>query len=240
VARTVAFLAPGVPLPEPLQTRPDGLVAIGGDLSPERLLDAYRKGVFPWYHEEPILWFSPDPRCVLVPREIRVNRALRRALRQARFEVLLDTSFERVIRACAEAPRPGGPGTWITPEMIEAYVRLHDLGLAHSAEAWREGRLAGGLYGVALGSVFFGESMFAREDDASKVAFVRLADQLQRWGFTMIDCQVRTDVMASLGAREWSRGGFLAALRDALATPTRRGRWAFDSAGRAPREDLAS
>jgi leucyl/phenylalanyl-tRNA---protein transferase len=236
----VAFLAPGVPLPEPLAAGSDGLVAIGGDLGPDRLLEAYGKGIFPWYHEQPILWFSPDPRCVLPPGEIRVNRALRRALRRARFEVLLDTAFEQVIRACAEAPRPAGPGTWITTEMIEAYVRLHRLGFAHSAEAWRDGRLLGGLYGVALGRIFFGESMFTQDDDASKVAFVRLAAQLHRWGFSVIDCQVRTEVMMRLGAREWSRGRFLAALREALAWPTRRGCWTLHPGEAAPPEDLAS
>ena len=228
--RNVAFLEPGAPLPVPRAGGPAGLVAVGGDLRPETLLDAYAKGIFPWYEEDPILWFCPDPRLVLRPRDLRINRSLRRALRRGRFEVRLDTAFGEVIRACAGARRPGPRGTWINRDMIRAYERLHALGFAHSAEAYREGRLVGGLYGVAMGAVFFGESMFTREDDASKVALVRLRDQLMAWGFEMIDCQVPTPHMARLGATAWERRRFLRALQQALRVPTRRGAWTIDPA----------
>lgn len=208
---------------------PSGLLALGGDLSPERLLLAYSEGIFPWYSEgQPILWHSPDPRCVLVPAELRVSRSLAKTLRRGRFEVRLDTAFADVIRACAEIPRPEQDGTWITPEMQQAYCTLHRLGFAHSAEAWEEGRLVGGLYGVSLGSAFFGESMFALTSDASKVAFAVLVRQLERWGFALIDCQLHTDHLARFGARPWPRARFLQALERCLASETRRGAWSFD------------
>ena len=230
VHKAVPFLEPGMPLPEARQAGPGGLVAVGGDLRPETLLDAYAKGIFPWYESGPILWFSPDPRMILRPEELRVGRSLRRVLRKRRFEVRLDTAFERVIRACARARRPGQRGTWLNDDMIRAYLRLHELGYAHSAESYRGATLAGALYGVALGAVFFGESMFTREDDASKFAFVRLVQQIHGWGFRMVDCQVYTRHMSRFGAREWPRAAFLTALREALRAPTRRGRWELESA----------
>ncbi len=215
--------------PPPDAAEPSGLLAVGGDLQSERLLLAYTMGIFPWYEDGlPILWHSPDPRMVLLPAHLRVSRSLRKAMRQPPFEIRLDSDFEAVIRACAQAPRDGQQGTWITDEMIEAYRRLHELGYAHSAEAWSGDELAGGLYGVSLGGCFFGESMFARRSNASKIAFVRLAEQLARWKFDLIDCQVHTAHLARFGATEWPRSRFLTALQESLATPTRRGRWRFD------------
>jgi leucyl/phenylalanyl-tRNA---protein transferase len=209
---------------------PEGLLAVGGDLRAERLLEAYRHGIFPWYNPgQPILWWSPDPRVVLFPSKLRVTRSLRKTLRQKKFSVTLDTAFREVIQGCAQ-PRLRSPdgGTWITPEMIEAYCVLHKRGLAHSVESWRDGKLAGGLYGVASGRAFFGESMFSRETDASKVAFVHLVRQLQRWGFTLIDCQLPSAHLFSLGAEEIRRRDFLARLDQALAQPEDRGRWRFE------------
>lgn len=228
MTKAVAYLEPGMPLPDPGRAGPMGLVAVGGDLRPATLLDAYSKGIFPWYERAPVLWFSPDPRTVLLPGDLRVSRSLRRTLRRGRFEVRLDTAFDLVIEGCARAPRPGQKGTWINPDMVRAYRELHRLGYAHSAEAWREGRLAGGVYGVSLGGVFFGESMFTREDDAAKAALVRLVEQIRAWGFRLFDCQIHTPNAARFGAAEWERGAFLRALREALEAPTRRGRWAFD------------
>lgn len=205
---------------------PDGLLGVGGDLRPERLLLAYAQGIFPWYDESlPILWYSPDPRLVLEPKNLRVSRRLAKTVRQHRFEVTLDRAFERVIRACASNPRREGNGTWITPAMIEGFCRLHEQGFAHSVEAWREGELVGGLYGLSLGAMFFGESMFHRETDASKVAFVTLVHQLERWEFHCVDCQVHTEHLVSLGAVPWPRERFLHALRSALEAPTRVGSW---------------
>ena len=179
---------------------PDGLLAAGGDLSPERLLDAYSRGIFPWLDkDQPILWWSPNPRAVLFPEQLHVSRSLRKTLRKGHYQVSLDRQFSRVIRACAE-PRHYSEGTWITAEMIHAYERLHRLGHAHSVEAWLDGELVGGLYGVALGRIFFGESMFSRATDASKVAFVHLVGQLARWGYQLIDCQVESPHLTSLGA----------------------------------------
>jgi leucyl/phenylalanyl-tRNA--protein transferase len=214
-----------LPFPDPAGVDAYGLLAYGGDLSPERLISAYAHGVFPWYESGPILWFSPDPRMVLLPAELRVNRSLRKNLARRRFEVRVDSAFEAVIRSCAEVPRPGQSGTWVTPDMIEAYCRLHELGLAHSVESWREGQLVGGVYGVSLGAAFFGESMFARQSDASKVAFVHLVHQIERWGFHFLDCQVYTEHTARLGATPWPRDRFLHELSTTLEVPTRRGRW---------------
>ncbi len=209
----------------------DGLLAVGGDLRPERLLLAYSQGIFPWYEDGlPILWHSPDPRMVLEVDHLRVPRSLRKAMRKRPYRLTLDTAFRDVIEACAAAPRPGQDGTWITREMIEAYVALHRLGLAHSAEAWRGHELVGGLYGVSLGAAYFGESMFARAPDASKIAFVSLVDELRRRGITLVDCQVYTDHLARFGGEEWPRGRYLEALGGALRKPTRRGRWAFEEA----------
>lgn len=210
---------------------PEGLLAIGGDLRAERLLEAYRRGIFPWYNEgQPILWWSPDPRAVLFPAKLKLARSLKKTLRAGKFAVTLDERFAEVIRACA-APRrknPGG-GTWITPEMLEAYERLHAQGYAHSIEAWRDGRLVGGLYGVALGGAFFGESMFSHETDASKVAFANAVRQLQRWEFALIDCQMPSAHLDSLGAESIRRRDYLAFLAAALQLPERTGRWRFDS-----------
>jgi leucyl/phenylalanyl-tRNA--protein transferase len=208
---------------------PNGLLAMGGDLSAARVLDAYRHGIFPWFNPgEPILWWSPDPRMVLVPREVRVTRSLAKRLRNAGFELRVDTAFADVMRACAE-PREGEGGTWISPAMVAAYSRLFDTGYAHSVETWRDGKLVGGLYGVAIGRMFYGESMFSREPDASKVALVRLARQLQRWGFGLIDCQMETAHLASLGARTMPRAAFTARLSELVKLPHKPGPWHFDA-----------
>jgi leucyl/phenylalanyl-tRNA--protein transferase len=214
--------------PDPREAEPGGLLAAGGDLRPERLLLAYTLGIFPWHGGPPILWYSPDPRAVLIPADFRAPRRLLRTLRSARFELRLDSAFRQVMEACAAAPRPGQDGTWITPEMVDAYDELHRLGLAHSAEAWRGGRLVGGVYGVSLGSAFFGESMFHAERDASKAAFAALLWQLGAWGFELFDGQLPTPHLASLGLRAWPRERFLRALAASVARPTRRGRWELD------------
>ncbi len=207
---------PEAPFPpvEAALREPDGLLAIGGDLHPRRLLRAYRAGIFPWYGEgQPILWWSPDPRAVLLPQRLHVSRSLRRTLRRGTFRVTVDRDFAAVIEACATVPRRGQDGTWITPEMAEAYRRLHVLGHAHSVEVWtREGELAGGLYGVAIGRVFFGESMFSRRTDASKVALVALCRMLLAWGYRLIDCQVRSPHLERLGAELVPRRAFVRAL----------------------------
>jgi leucyl/phenylalanyl-tRNA--protein transferase len=214
----------------------DGLLAVGGDLRPERLVLAYSQGIFPWYQRGPILWHSPDPRMVLLADRLRVPRSLAKTIRRKPYVLTLDAAFARVIQGCASVRRPGQRSTWITSAMKEAYTELHRRGLAHSAEAWRDGELVGGLYGVSLGAAYFGESMFALAPDASKVAFVALAQQLRRWGITLIDSQVYTEHIARFGAEEWPRRDYLAALRRALEKPTRAGRWAFDDAV-APSED---
>jgi leucyl/phenylalanyl-tRNA--protein transferase len=188
-----------------------GLVAIGGDLTPRRVLAGYAQGIFPWPllgEKGPVLWCSPDPRFVLFPEELHVSRSLRRTLRRRTFEVRYDTAFDRVVAECARSPRPGQRGTWITGEMRRVYVELHERGFAHSVESWREGELVGGLYGLALGGVFFGESMFARASEASKVAFVDLVERLRGWDFCVIDCQQRTAHLERFGAREVSRERF--------------------------------
>jgi leucyl/phenylalanyl-tRNA--protein transferase len=191
---------------------PNGLLAIGGDLSPARLLRAYRHGIFPWYSDDqPILWWSPDPRTVLYPEHLKVSRSLRRTLKKKIFAVTADSAFRRVIECCAE-PRVDGGGTWLTGEMIEAYCRLHTMGHAHSIETWYQGKLVGGLYGLSLGKVFFGESMFSRRSDASKVAFVHLVEHLQTWGYELIDCQVASAHLSSLGAEAIPRRDFIAVL----------------------------
>jgi len=214
----------------PVEHAENGLLAVGGDLSPERLVAAYSQGIFPWYSEgEPILWHSPDPRFVLTTESFRAPRRLSRTRRtETRLRLSLDEAFEDVIEACSKAPRPGQRGTWITEDMKAAYVELHRLGFAHSAEVFRGEELAGGLYGVSLGGAFFGESMFARSSDASKIAFVALVEQLARWKIDLIDCQVKTSHLARFGARSISRGRYLEALRRELEKPTRRGAWRFD------------
>jgi leucyl/phenylalanyl-tRNA---protein transferase len=212
--------------PDPQRAEPDGLLAVGGDLSPERLLTAYAAGIFPWYGEEsPILWWSPDPRLVLEPELLHVPRSLQRTLRRGRYRVTADEAFARVIARCAAQARPGQRGTWITPEMQAAYLRLHQLGFAHSFEAWEGEDLAGGLYGVSLGAAFFGESMFADRPDASKVAFARAVEWLASRGVQLIDCQVRTEHLLRFGAVEIPRRTFLHRLGAALERPTLRGAW---------------
>lgn len=212
--------------PSPDLADEDGLLAVGGDLSPQRLVLAYAQGIFPWYSDgSPILWWSPDPRLILIPGEIQVSRSLRRTMKRGIYRVTLDTAFREVIRACAKVHRKKQRGTWITKEMIEAYTRLHELGIAHSIESWQEGELAGGLYGVALGGAFFGESMFCKRDDASKVALVHLVRCLIEWNFTLLDCQVTTEHLLRFGAREMARREFLNQLEGALTLPGRYGVW---------------
>ena len=203
-----------------------GLLAVGGDLSPERLRLAYGQGIFPWYaDEEPILWWSPDPRLILNPKEIRISRSLQRTLNKSLFRVTMDRAFDQVIQACAHLRLQSGESTWIVEDMIQAYCRLHKDGFAHSVEAWQGQELAGGLYGVSLGGCFFGESMFTRVSNASKIAFVHLVHQLSAWSFTLIDCQVTTGHLMRFGAREVPRTAFIKLLNKALELPTRRGRW---------------
>ncbi|MGZ8209633.1 MAG: leucyl/phenylalanyl-tRNA--protein transferase [Burkholderiales bacterium] len=226
----IPWLRGNDPFPPPSRAlrEPNGLLAAGGDLGVPRLLEAYRHGIFPWYSEgDPLLWWSPDPRMVLVPGRVSVSRSLRKRVRKREFEVRTDSCFRDVMRACGE-PRRGQGGTWITHEMIDAYVALHHAGYAHSVEAWLAGRLVGGLYGVAIGRVFFGESMFSRATDASKVALVHLARQLERWSYGMIDCQMSTPHLASLGAREVTRADFMRALEELVNYPPHRGAWRFD------------
>lgn len=204
----------------------DGVVAVGGDFRPERLLLAYRSGIFPWPVEGmPLLWFSPDPRFVLDLREVHLHRSLRKTLRRSPYRVTADTTFDDVLAGCADTPRPGQTGTWITDELFEGYSRLHRLGYAHSVEAWRGDELVGGLYGVALGRAFFGESMFAHATDASKVAFATLCANLRAWGFHFVDCQVHTEHLERFGAKEIPRRAFLRRLLEALEAPSRAGKW---------------
>ncbi|MEK6783926.1 MAG: leucyl/phenylalanyl-tRNA--protein transferase [Nitrospirota bacterium] len=210
---------------------PEGLLAVGGDLRPERLLQAYRHGIFPWYNDDqPILWWSPDPRAVLFPDKLHVSRSLKRTLRSNVFTLTLDTCFREVMTQCA-GPRPQYPegGTWITDDMLNAYTRLHELGYAHSVETWQDDRLVGGLYGVAIGGAFFAESMFTRVDDASKVALVKLVTQLQAWNFRLIDCQQFSPHVSRFGAEEIPRSVFIRYLTQALTIPDRRGRWTFET-----------
>jgi leucyl/phenylalanyl-tRNA---protein transferase len=215
--------------PDPSLAEPDGLLAVGGDLTPERLLTAYAEGIFPWYGDDsPILWWSPDPRLVLEPDALHVSRSLQRTLRRGTFRLTADAAFGQVIRRCATRERPGQDGTWITAEMIAAYEGLHQLGFAHSFEAWEAATLVGGLYGVSLGAAFFGESMFHDRPDASKAAFARAVPFLASRGVRLIDCQVRTDHLVSLGAHEIPRREFLTRLAAALERPTLHGRWELD------------
>ncbi|WP_342379113.1 leucyl/phenylalanyl-tRNA--protein transferase [Myxococcus stipitatus] len=217
--------------PPPERADKSGVLAVGGDLSPERLLAAYSRGIFPWFSEgDPILWHSPDPRFVLEPDKLHVGRSLRKTMARGDYEVRYDTAFARVITECGRVPRPGQTGTWITDEMLEAYVALHERGFAHSVEAWAGGELKGGLYGVSLGAAFFGESMFALAPDASKVAFATAVERFKSWGFQFIDCQVETEHLARFGAEDWTRKRFLTALRRALDEPTRQGPWTESAA----------
>lgn len=224
-------LVDDIVFPPPDYADPSGLLAVGGDLSSERLLEAYRAGIFPWYSDDqPILWWSPDPRFMLDLDEFKLSRSLRKTLRRKVFRVTFDRVFEEVIEACASLPREGQSGTWITPEMEQAYITLHGLGYAHSVETWFGGELVGGLYGVSLGKAFFGESMFHRKADASKVALATLVETLKRWDFQFIDSQMTTDHMSRLGAREVPRRIFLKRLKSALSHPTKRGKWRVEEA----------
>ena len=229
----VGWLNPGDPFP-PAETAlvdPNGLLCAGLELTPKLVLDAYERGIFPWYSDgQPVLWWSPDPRMVLTPQDFTLHRSLRKTLKASRFQVRTDTNFEAVMRACAE-PRPDQGGTWISEAIIDAYSALHRAGFAHSVETWAAGELVGGLYGIALGKVFFGESMFMRRTDASKIAFAHLIAQLKRWQFELIDCQQKTDHLASLGAAPISRADFLerlARLVHSDADALRSGAWQFD------------
>jgi len=211
--------------PPPHAASPDGILAVGGDLTPERLLEAYRQGIFPWYADpDPIIWWSPNSRCVLFPEEIKVSRTMRQILRQKRFTITFDRNFPMVIASC-QKKRPGQMGTWITDDMKEAYIKLYEMGYAHSVETWYEGVLVGGLYGVSLGRCFFGESMFSQINNASKAAFIILVRSLQERGFGLIDCQVCSDHLLSLGAREIPREIFLTLLQRLLSYKTFRGDW---------------
>ena len=229
----IGWLNPGDPFP-PAETAlidPNGLLCAGLELTPELVLAAYERGIFPWYSEgQPVLWWSPDPRMVLTPADFTLHRSLRKTLKSSRAEVRTDTSFEAVMRACAE-PRPEQGGTWISEAIIDSYCALHRAGFAHSVDTWVDGELIGGLYGIALGRVFFGESMFMRRTDASKIAFAYLVAQLKRWQFELIDCQQKTDHLASLGAAPISRDDFLlrvSRLVHSNAHVLRSGAWQFD------------
>jgi len=223
----LAWLSPGEPFPpvERALKNPSGLLCAGGDLSLGRLLDAYRHGIFPWYSRgEPVLWWSPDPRMVLHTDELEVPRSLAKSLRNKGFEVRVDTSFSTVLKKCAE-PRKGATGTWLSREMQAAYLGLHRDGYAHCFETWHENELVGGLYGVAIGRMFYGESMFSRATDASKVALVALVQELKARGFPLIDCQMNTPLLASLGAREIPRRAFLRALSALVNYAEPPGKW---------------
>ena len=224
----IPWLEHGTPFP-PIQSAlkdPNGLLAAGGDLSSERLLDAYRHGIFPWFSEgDPILWWSPDPRMILFPAELKISRSLGKSLRNRSYEARFDSAFDEVMAGCA-APRKGEPGTWISGAMIEAYRGLYRLGYAHSVETWIDGELAGGLYGVAIGRAFFGESMFSHARDASKIALAALVAHLESAGFGLIDCQMRTRHLESLGAREIPRRRFSGLLEELIHYPHSPGSWA--------------
>jgi len=217
-----------------------GLLAVGGDLSPERLLAAYREGIFPWYSEgEPLLWWSPDPRFVLFPEELRVSRSMRQFLKKQPFRITFDNAFRGVIAACRK-PRPGQDDTWITQAMQEAYIALHDLGYAHSVEVWQEESLVGGLYGVSIGRTFFGESMFSTRTNASKAALITLVSDRADLDFNLIDCQVETPHLGSLGARFIPRREFRTLLRESLRHETFRGNWGALNASRLfPKQDIS-
>ncbi|MEZ4525817.1 MAG: leucyl/phenylalanyl-tRNA--protein transferase [Desulfobacterales bacterium] len=228
-------LSERIGFPPPHLAEKEGVLAVGGDLRPARLLLAYKMGIFPWYCEdEPIIWWSPDPRLVLYPAELTVSSSLKKIMRKNRFRITMDRAFEQVICECASVRTETGQGTWIVDEMIEAYCHMHEQGYAHSVETWQDGRLVGGLYGISLGGAFFGESMFMRVSNASKAAFVKLVQQLETWHFDLIDCQVHTRHLVSFGAREIPRRIFLKQLEKSLKKKTRMGPWRFDEA-----EDLS-
>ena len=222
-------LTDDIAFPDPALAEEDGLLAVGGDLSMERILHAYAQGIFPWYSEgQPILWWSPDPRMVLLPSEFNCSKRLERELRNPAWTVTVDTHFEDVLDHCASISRPDQDGTWITSEMRKAYVVLHRAGYAHSVEVWKEGALAGGLYGISLGRCFFGESMFSLEPNASKIAMATLVADLLDHGADLIDCQVHTPHLESLGARDIPRDTFLALLEESNTGASRVGKWTFE------------
>jgi leucyl/phenylalanyl-tRNA--protein transferase len=227
----IPWLREGDPFP-PVErglAEPNGLLAAGADLAPARLIDAYRHGIFPWYSEgQPVLWWSPDPRMVLFPHELRLSRSLRKRIARRDYVVQADSEFEGVMCSCAAAPRPGQEGTWITQDMIRAYGALHRAGHAHCVETWIDGKLAGGLYGVAIGRMFYGESMFADVPDASKIALAHLVRQLERWDYGMIDCQMTTGHLARFGAREIPRTEFIRKLATLVNYRDSASRWRID------------
>ncbi len=212
--------------PDPENAEPEGLLAVGGDLSPQRILLAYRMGIFPWYSlGQPILWWSPDPRLIVEPQSLHISKSLKRTLKSNKFSLRFDEQFQQVIENCAIVKRRGQDGTWITKEMLEAYLILYEMGYAHSVETYFDGKLVGGLYGLSLGNAFFGESMFNHQSDASKVALVALVQRLESWESSLIDCQVSTPHLLSMGAREIKRSDFMQKIKIALDFETKRGRW---------------
>ena len=224
----VFLLSDTIQFPPPHLASGDGLLAVGGDLSQKRLLLAYRMGIFPWFsNNEPILWWSPDPRLVLYPHEIKTSKTLKKIIKKEVFKVTMDLAFNEVINQCAQVRLKKNQGTWIIEDMIEPYCRLHESGFAHSVEVWRQGELAGGLYGVSLGKCFFGESMFTRISNASNIALVKLVEYLKKLSFDMIDCQVATEHLTRFGAREIPRKLFLEQLEKSLTAPTQKGKWEY-------------
>ncbi|MEZ4888700.1 MAG: leucyl/phenylalanyl-tRNA--protein transferase [Chitinophagales bacterium] len=217
--------------PPPNMAEDDGMLAIGGDLSSERLLLAYSMGIFPWFSEyEPILWWSPDPRCVLYPEDLKVSKSMKQVFRKETFTITADQDFRSVITACQQQPRRGQDGTWITSEMLEAYCKLHEMGFAHSIEVWNtQQELVGGLYGISLGGAYFGESMFTYQSNASKAGFITLVYNLQKWGFNLIDCQIHTDHLESLGAIDIPRKAYLDLLNESLTSESVRGKWTLEA-----------
>jgi leucyl/phenylalanyl-tRNA--protein transferase len=224
----VFLLTDAMEFPPPHLAARDGLLAVGGDLSVKRLIFAYRMGIFPWFSEgDPILWWSPDPRLVLYPNEIKISKTLKKIIKKKTFNVTMDLAFNEVINQCAQARLQNNQGTWIVKDMIDAYCKLHRSGFAHSVEVWQQGELAGGLYGVSLGKCFFGESMFTRVSNASNVGLVKLSNYLNELSFELIDCQVTTEHLIRFGAREIPRPLFLDQLKVSLGAPTHRGKWEF-------------
>jgi len=222
---SVYLLSDELLFPDPQFAREDGLIAFGGDLTPSRLLLAYELGIFPWYSEpDPILWWSPDPRCVLFPDELKVSKSMRNVINQKRYSITFDQDFRGVMEKCQNATRDG-EGTWITQEVISGYVALHELGVGHSVEVWEGDELVGGLYGLSLGRMFFGESMFSERSNTSKLALIYLMNKLKDWDFDLIDCQIYNEHLGSLGAREISRDTFLEKLENSLKFETRKGSW---------------
>jgi len=226
----VFLLTDKISFPPPHLASSEGLLAVGGDISQERLLLAYRMGIFPWFSDdEPILWWSPDPRLVLYPREIKISKTLKKIMNKGLFKVTMDSAFVQVINQCAKIRLQNNQGTWIVEDMIDAYSKLHESGFAHSVETWYHGELAGGLYGVSLGKCFFGESMFTRISNASNVALVKLVEYLNTLSFDMIDCQLTTEHLLRFGAKEIPRVSFLNQLEESLKAPTKKGKWCYET-----------